>query len=93
MKTAMGIGCIVRFVDIDLFYVGFHVEIFIEDDRVQSKPVADVGSGITCKRGLSLWYSVHPIVETRPGVAVGAVPHTLVKGGTCCRIEILSVAN
>uniref|UniRef100_A0A915IK28 Uncharacterized protein n=1 Tax=Romanomermis culicivorax TaxID=13658 RepID=A0A915IK28_ROMCU len=90
---AMGICRVVRFIDIDLFYGGFHVELLVKDEQALSEPVADVKSGFACERWLLLRYSVHPIGEMRSRVAIGVVPHTVVKGGTHCRIEILSVAK
>uniref|UniRef100_A0A915HJ04 Uncharacterized protein n=1 Tax=Romanomermis culicivorax TaxID=13658 RepID=A0A915HJ04_ROMCU len=93
VKTAMGIGHVVRFVDINLFNGRFHLEIFVEDDGGKGERVTDVGSWFACKRGLSYRYSIHPIHEACSRVAIGAVPHTVVKGGMRGRIEILSVAN
>uniref|UniRef100_A0A915HYZ0 Uncharacterized protein n=1 Tax=Romanomermis culicivorax TaxID=13658 RepID=A0A915HYZ0_ROMCU len=50
----------------------------------QGGPVADVGSRVACEGRLS---------ESGSGVAIGAVPHTVVEGRMRCWIEVLSVAK
>uniref|UniRef100_A0A915LAM6 Uncharacterized protein n=1 Tax=Romanomermis culicivorax TaxID=13658 RepID=A0A915LAM6_ROMCU len=92
-ETTMGISRVVRVIDIDLFNKCFHVELLVEDDRAESKLVADVCSRVACKRGLSLGNGIHPIGEVRSGVALGMVPHTIVESGGPCRINSLSLAN
>uniref|UniRef100_A0A915JHU7 Uncharacterized protein n=1 Tax=Romanomermis culicivorax TaxID=13658 RepID=A0A915JHU7_ROMCU len=87
----MRLGRVVGFVNIDLFNSGFHVEVFIKDDRAEGEVVTHVGTRVTAKRRLSFRYSVHPFSEVGLRIAIGAVPHTIVEGGTRGRIETLSV--
>uniref|UniRef100_A0A915KFU8 Uncharacterized protein n=1 Tax=Romanomermis culicivorax TaxID=13658 RepID=A0A915KFU8_ROMCU len=49
MKTTMGVGRVVRLVDIDLFDGSFHSKILMEDNRAKGEPVTDVGTGFTAE--------------------------------------------
>uniref|UniRef100_A0A915LAJ9 Uncharacterized protein n=1 Tax=Romanomermis culicivorax TaxID=13658 RepID=A0A915LAJ9_ROMCU len=92
VETAMGIGPVVRFIDIHLFNGSLYLEILVENNQGKGEPVTDVAAGFACERWLSFRYLIHPIHEMRSRVAVGGVPHTVVKGGTHGQIESLSVA-
>uniref|UniRef100_A0A915IHW8 Uncharacterized protein n=1 Tax=Romanomermis culicivorax TaxID=13658 RepID=A0A915IHW8_ROMCU len=60
MEMAMRLGDVVGFVQVNLFDGGFHVEVFIKDDRIEGGAITHLGAGVAAKRWFSFWYSVHP---------------------------------